>query len=152
MLIKKQEENKEEESKRASTFGSWVWENLKTIGEEICVTKKMGATTEETEERIDIKIHEETYIVGNEVERIEIECTLYDLIKTLSKEEWDWVAMDPKVVKKYKLEDPSEWSPPEDPRPEWRIKETQIQEKEEEARRNLRRDKVQPKKIPAPKV
>ena len=29
VLIKKQEENKEEESKRASTFGSWVWEKIK---------------------------------------------------------------------------------------------------------------------------
>ena len=80
MLIKKQEENKEEESKRASTFGSWVWEKIKNIGEGICVSNEYEATTEGTEERIDIKIHEEKYIMGIEVERTEIECTSNDLI------------------------------------------------------------------------
>ena len=97
------------------------------IGEEILVTNEYGATTKETKRRIDITIQEVKYIMGIEAERTEIKCTMHDLVKTLSKEEWEWVAMDPKEVMEFKFETPSEWSPLKDPRPEWRIKEIQIQ-------------------------
>ena len=53
-----------------------------------------------------MKVHEEKYILGIEVERTEIESTMYDIVKDLSKEECDWVAMDPKVVEKYKFATP----------------------------------------------
>ena len=59
---------------------------IKNIGEEICVSEEHEATVNGTEERIDMKIHEEKYIMGIEVERTEIESTMYDLIKALSKE------------------------------------------------------------------
>ena len=36
--------------------------------------------------RIDIAIQGVKYIMGIEAERTEIECTLHDLVKTLSKE------------------------------------------------------------------
>ena len=153
VLIKKQEEKKEEESKRAPTFGSWVWENIKNIGEEISwVTEESEGTTEETKRRINIKFQKIKYIMGIETEKTEIECTMYDLVKTLSKEEWEWVAMDPKEVKVFKFETPSEWSPRKDPRPEWRIKETQIQVKEEKARRVTRKEEFQSRKSPVPEV
>ena len=47
--------------------------------------------------------------------------------------------MDPKEVKKIRFEIPSEWSPLKDPRPEWRIKETQIQVKGDDAQKILGR-------------
>ena len=33
VLIKNQEENKEEESQEASTLGGWIWEKMMKIGE-----------------------------------------------------------------------------------------------------------------------
>ena len=152
VLTKKKGREKEEESKRESTFGSWVWETLKNIGEEICVSRKYKASVKGTRKRTDMKVHEEKYILGIKVENTEIESTMDDIIKDLSKEEWDWLAMDPKVVENYRFSIPKEWAPPKDPRPEWRIKETQIQTKEEDAQRNLREEKLQPEKNPGPEV
>ena len=39
--------------------------------------------------RTDMKVHEEKYILGIKVETTEIESTMDDIIKDLSKEEWD---------------------------------------------------------------
>ena len=52
----------------------------------------------------------------------------------------------------YRFSIPKEWDPPKDPRPEWRIKETQVQTKDEDAQRNIRKEKLQPKKHPVPEV
>ena len=65
------------------------------IGEIISVTTKYRTTSEETKRRIDITIQEVTYIMGIATERIEINCTMHDLVKTLSKEEWEWVENGP---------------------------------------------------------
>ena len=147
-MTKKKEEKKEKESKGESTFGSWVWKTLKNIGEEICVSRKYKASVKGTRKRTDMKVHGEKYILGIKVENTEIESTMEDIIKDLSKEEWDWLAMDPKVVGNYRFSIPKEWDPPKDPRPEWRIKETQVQTKEEDAQRNIKKEKLQPKKHP----
>ena len=72
------------------------------IGEIMSITTEYRATSEETKRKIDITIQEVTYIVGIATERIEINCTMHDLVKTLSKEEWEWVAMDPEEVKEFK--------------------------------------------------
>ena len=91
-------------------------------------------------------------MMGIDAERTEIKCTMHDLVKTLSKEEWEWVAMDPKEVKEFKYEMPSKWSPLKDPRPEWRIKETQIQVEGDDAQKNTRKEKFHPRKNSAPEV
>ena len=152
VLTKKNEEKEKEESKREQTFGGWVWETIMNIGEEMYTSDDTEASVKGTSRRINMKAQEKKYILGIEVERTEIESTIYEIVKDLSKVEWDWVAMDPEVVGKYQFAIPKKWYPPKDPRPEWRIKETQIQTKEEDAQRNLRKEKLQPKKSPAPEV
>ena len=75
------------------------------IGKIMSVTTEYEATCEGTKRRIDITIQEVTYIMGIATERIEIKCTMHDL-----------VAMDPKEVRKFKYERPSKWSPVKDPK------------------------------------
>ena len=43
VLNKKKEEKKEKESQGESTFGSWIWETLKNIGEKIYVSGEFKA-------------------------------------------------------------------------------------------------------------
>ena len=43
VLNKKKEEKKEKESQEESTFGSWIWEALKNIGEKIYVSGELKA-------------------------------------------------------------------------------------------------------------
>ena len=99
-----------------------------------------------------MKVHEEKYILGIKVETTKIESPMEDIIKNLTKEEWDWLEMDPKVVENYRFEKPKEWDPPKDPRPEWRIRETQDQAKEEDTQASIRKENLQPKIHSEPKT
>ena len=118
---------------------------MKNIGEKIHVSGKLEAKTKGTRRKMTMKLHEDKYILGYKVfkymlgfkgfkvESTDVERTIYDLVKDLSKEEWDWIEMDPKVVENFRFVTPEEWDPPKDPRPDWIIKETQIQNKKEDA-------------------
>ena len=46
VLIKKQEEHKEEESQEASTLWGWIWEKMVKIGKIISVTTEYEMTSE----------------------------------------------------------------------------------------------------------
>ena len=77
---------------------------------------------------------------------------IYDLVKDLSKEEWDWIEMDPKVVENFRFVTPEEWDPPRDPRPDWRIEEIQNQTKKEDTPTNFRKEDIQPEQHSATKA
>ena len=77
---------------------------------------------------------------------------MHDLVKTLSKEEWEWVAVSRKEVKAFRIEIPSKWSPLKDPRPEWRIKETQIKVSGDDAQKHTREEDFHPRKSSVPEV
>ena len=62
-------------------------------------------------------IQKERHIMGITAESTEMTSTMYDSVKSLSKEEWEWVTMTHKELEGKKL---IAWSPVEDPRPEWR--------------------------------
>ena len=99
VLYKKKEGNEKKESQKESTFGSWIWETLKNIGEKIHVSGELKAKTKGSRRKMSMKLHEDKYILGYKVfkymlgfkgfkvESIDIESTVYDLVKDLSKEE-----------------------------------------------------------------
>ena len=65
VLIKKQEENKEEESPATATLQGWIWEKMVKIGE----NKSLGTSFKITcksmsKRRIDMTIQKEKYIMG----------------------------------------------------------------------------------------
>ena len=124
LMLQKERKRKEEiESKKNPTFGRWIWNTLKDLGEVICITRAYGEKILGNEKTVEIS-HKE-YILGFEVEHFWAKKTFSDLIKNLTKEEWDWVKMDP--------EDPCivkaiwRWDPKEDPRPDWKIQEIHVQ-------------------------
>ena len=92
------------------------------VGEVIAVTTVYDKERNGT----DMTIQETKYIMGITAEKTEINSTLQDLVKILSKEEWKWVSVSHKEIKIERIPTYT-WSPLEDPRPEWRIKETQLQ-------------------------
>ena len=51
VLQKKKEENAKNESQKESTFGSWIWETLRNIGEKIHVTGKLESKTTGTKKK-----------------------------------------------------------------------------------------------------
>ena len=82
--------------------------------------------------------------MGFQVETNKIERTMEDIIKELTKEEWEWLEMDPEV-NTYRFPRPKEWDPPKDPRPKWRVKETQDQAEEEDTQTRVREENLQPR-------
>ena len=135
VLQKKKEENAKKESQKESTFGDWIWKTLKNIGEKLHVSGEANSKTRGIEEEITIKVYENKYILGYtilkylwgfkgfKVESTEVESNIYDLIKDLSEEEWDWIEMDLKEVEAHTFMEPLKWNPKEDPRPDWKIEE-----------------------------
>ena len=51
-------------------------------------------------------------------ESVNVTSMLFETLRSLSEEEWDWVTMTPEEIQNGK---PLMWSPSEDPRPEWRV-------------------------------
>ena len=86
---------------------------------------------------------------GFKVESTEVKSNIYDLIKDLSKEEWDWIEMDPKVVENFEFVEPHEWEPSSDPRPDWKIEEIRNQTKKEDTPTNLGKEEIQPEQLSA---
>ena len=84
VLNKKKEGKKEKESQEESTFGSWIWETLKNIGDNIYASGELKAKTKGSKRKMNMKLHDEIYILGFTDESTDIDSTIYDLIKDLS--------------------------------------------------------------------
>ena len=99
--------------------------------------------------RIDMTIQKEKHIMGITAESTVVTSTMHDSIKSLSEEEWEWVTMTHKELKGSRL---MAWNPFEDPRPEWRIKETQIQISGENAQKDTSEENIHPRKNSVPEA
>ena len=64
---------------------------------------------------------------GFEVEYAWAKSTIVDIVKGLTRQEWNWVEMKLEEVQALEFKVPVEWDPKIDPRPDWRIQEIQNQ-------------------------
>ena len=96
---------------------------MKDLGEVILKSKVYEDEVLGNEKTIEIS--HKKYILGFEVEHAWAKKTVSELIKGLTKEEWDWVIMDPQVP--CIVKDFWRWYPEEDPRPDWKIQRIQDQ-------------------------
>ena len=100
MLIKKLEENKEEESQETLTLQGWIWEKMVKIGENISLGTSFKITCKKmSKRRIDITMQKEKHIMGITAENTVMTSTMYDSVKSLSEEEWEWVTMTHEELK-----------------------------------------------------
>ena len=116
LMLQQERKKKEEiESKEKPTLGRWIWNTMKDLGEVILKSETYEEEILWNEKTIEIS--HKKYILGLEVEHVWAKKTFSEVIKGLTKEEWDWVIMDPEVL--YIIEGIFEWFPKEDPRPDW---------------------------------
>ena len=81
LRLQQERKKKEEiESKEKPTFGKWIWNTLKDLGEVICITREYGEKIARYEQTVDV-YHKE-YILGFEVEHLWAKTTFSDLNKT----------------------------------------------------------------------
>ena len=88
---------------------------LEIIAQETRMDVEIELTSDED---IRMSMLKEKCILGVTSESTSVTSMLSEILKSLSEEEWDWVAMTPEEIQN--SESP-EWCPPKDPRPEWRI-------------------------------
>jgi len=120
VLARKLEANEGEESQGTSTPRGWIWENMVRVAETIAKDMSMDMDVEPTSDGdMRLCIVRKICIMGITSESASVTSMLSETLKSLSEEEWDWVAMTPEEIQNG--ESP-EWCPPKDPRPEWRIK------------------------------
>ena len=65
-----------------------------------------------------LNIVREKHLMGIVSESVNVTSMLFETLRSLSEEEWDWVTMTLEEIQNGK---PLRWSPSEDPRPQWRI-------------------------------
>ena len=162
MLQKEREKNAKIESQKEQTFGKWVWKTLKDIGEWILVSEKSRTKIRKGEDQQGtIEVSQKRYILGPrtlenllgfegfEIESTWAKSTVTEVIKDLSKEEWGWVEMKLREARALTFRTPVEWTPKIDPRPDWRIKEIQNQNRMEDTPTRLGEAEAKTKQISA---
>ena len=124
---------------KKKTFGRWIWSTLKDIGEWILYSEKSNTEIRGNEGDGTIEITYGRYILGPitsdyllgykgiEIEYAWAKSTIAEVVKGLTKKEWNWVEMKLREVRALKFKGPIGWYPKNDPRPDWRIQEIQNQ-------------------------
>ena len=118
-LARKLEASEREESQRTLTLRGWIWENMVRVIETIANGMSMDQEIKSISDGdIRLSIVRKNHLMGIVSESVNATSMLSETLRSLSEEEWDWVAMTPEEIQNGK---PQRWSPSEDPRPEWRI-------------------------------
>ena len=112
---------------------------MKDIGEWILFSEKSNTKIRGNEGEGTIEISYGIYILGPitsdyllgykgfEIEYTWAKRTIAEVVKGLTKKEWNWVEMKLREVRALKFKGPIEWDPKNDPRQDWRIQEIQSQ-------------------------
>ena len=91
VLIKKLEENKEEESQETLTLQGWIWEKLVKIGESLALKTSIDIDCESIPKRgEEMRVQKEKYIMGITAENTIVTNTMHDNFKSLSKSKEEW--------------------------------------------------------------